>query len=77
MTQVKPGELRMQWSRSASDLAVAGGEGIPKIDAGLLFTAFAMTPIAGGKTLWGQLEERGYDITTLRFSIRRKKEQTR
>lgn len=78
MAQAKPGELRMQWSKRENDLAFSwGGEGACKADSNLLATALAMTPIAGGRTLRGQLEERGYDITTLRFSIRRKKEQTR
>lgn len=75
MTKAKPGELRMAWGKREGDLVVCGGDGICRADGNLLATALAMTPIAGGRTLRGQLEERGYDITTLRFSIRRKKER--
>ena len=41
-------------------------------DGHLLFGAFCFCEITKGKTLVQELENRGYDITTLQFSIKRK-----
>lgn len=41
-------------------------------DGHLLYGAFCFVEVMKGKTLVQELEERGYDITTLQFSIKRK-----
>jgi hypothetical protein len=41
-------------------------------DGHLLYGAFSFVEITKGKTLVQELEERGYDIQTLQFSIKRK-----
>lgn len=67
-----PGELRAAWGRdeipgNAPDLQFAwGGNGAAKGDTICLMEAFH------GTGLLKELEARGYDITTLKFSIQRK-----
>lgn len=41
-------------------------------DGHLLYGAFCSVDMGHGKTLVQELEERGYDITTLQFSVKRK-----
>lgn len=41
-------------------------------DGHLLYGAFSFVEVTTGKTLVKELEDRGYDITTLQFSIKRK-----
>lgn len=43
-----------------------------KPDAGLLNIAFTHTPLLWGRDFLTELEERGYDVTTIQFSIKRK-----
>lgn len=82
----KPGELRMGWGAAErgdkEDVCYAcGGAGADKSDAHLLHTAlgcerfspsFGHPGFAVEKSLLKELEERGYDLSTLRLSIRRK-----
>lgn len=61
-------------SRGASKDLIFGSPSRP--DGHMLYGAFSFIEISGGKTLIQNLEDRGYDITTLQFSVRRKvKEQ--
>jgi hypothetical protein len=41
-------------------------------DGHLLYGALCYSEVTQGKTLVQELEERGYDIATLQFSVRRK-----
>lgn len=43
-----------------------------KGDGHLLYGALCFTEVTAGKTLVQELESRGYDITTLQFSVKRK-----
>lgn len=43
-----------------------------KPDGGLLLSALCSLDVGYGKSLVKELESRGYDITTLQFSVKRK-----
>jgi hypothetical protein len=71
--KAKPGELRMFWNRGERDVGVAwGSEGATKQDANLLMGVFGLAPCFTGKILTEELADRGYDLATLRFSIKQK-----
>lgn len=74
--QAKPGQLLAQWGRDDGDdvgvVYAAGGGGVGTSDAGMLSTAFNYVKGLHGTTLVKELEARGFDLTTLRFSIERK-----
>lgn len=83
--KAKPGELRACWGKadrwSGPDICYAWGDGVPRADGRLLHNTLSserMTvdfPNTGHKwvpSFVQELEERGYDLTTLRFSIQRK-----
>lgn len=85
----KPGVLEAKYGKdesynSPSIVYVHGGAGSSKPDARFLSTVFEGTDIETGKPIFGkygrsfvkELEERGYDITTLRFSIKLKPSQS-
>lgn len=67
-------DLRVAWRKRNEDghrepaLYYVG----PKPTGGLLAYVFEMMPVHGGKTLAQELNDRGYDLTTLRFSVRKK-----
>jgi hypothetical protein len=73
----KPGHLVAAWGRGDDRGSPAihyayGGEGASKPDARILCNALEEVSVFAGKSLAVELEARGYDITTLRFSIQRK-----
>ncbi len=73
----KPGQLRAGWARpepgGPPDLCYAwGGAGADKSDVRIVSEAIEAAHICGGSSLRFELERRGYDITTLKFSIERK-----
>jgi hypothetical protein len=73
----KPGQLIARWGRpshrESPDLSYAwGASGAAKSDAKILSSAFEEFDVYDGKSLRAELEARGYDITTLRFSISQK-----
>ncbi len=72
--KAKSGELKMAWGKSAgenSDHHFAwGGGGASKSDANLLSCFFFNTKL-GDKTLIEELKDRGYDLTTIKFSIQK------
>lgn len=83
--QAKPGELRACWGIadrwSGPDICYAWGAGVQSPDARLLHNLLStprMTldfPTTGYKfdlSFIDELAARGYDITTLRFSVKRK-----
>lgn len=86
--KAKPGELMARWGRedrySGPDVVFAWGDGVPSCDARLVNTVLCndrFYPAGMDKPLGtyrteqsfvAELEARGYDIATLRFSIRKK-----
>jgi hypothetical protein len=72
----KPGELKAGWARvDGNSPSVAynwGGGGAAKSDARILSNALEEVHVHDGKTLIEELEARGYDLSTLRFSIKLK-----
>ena len=74
----KPNELLVKYGKSCGELDLFychDGEA-HRCDSRLLSIAFEGTQIIGEGTLREQLEQRGYDITTLRFSIRKREAAT-
>jgi len=83
MSPAKPPGLKVRWSRREKDLVYChdGTVDMPdgktltasKSDAGLLHYVFDVL-IAGdqGRSIVDELHARGYDLETLRFTIRKK-----
>lgn len=71
MAKPRSGALKVWWCRRERDLRFSWDRHRP--DGHLLHGVFAYTPCFTGRTFWEELEARGFDITTLRFSIERKK----
>lgn len=74
--KAKPGQLIARYGRevggqSLQILYAWGGEGACKSDSRIVMRALEDLPLLGGKTLVEELIARGYDITTLRFSVER------
>jgi len=68
----KPGILDARYGKphfDAPDLLYTNGAGTVCADARMLSKAFEAVAVHNGNTLRQELESRGYDITTLRFSI--------
>ncbi len=73
MRSARPGELIAGWNARERDVGFAwGGAGASKADGSLLYSFLAYLKGLHGKTFVEELEARGYDLTTLRFSIRQK-----
>lgn len=83
--RAKPGELRAYYGKadrhSGLDVCYAWGDGTSGADARLLHHALATERLTFNfpttETKWEhsfltELEERGYDLTTMRFSIQKK-----
>ena len=73
----KPGQLKAGWGRPGPmqhpDLCYAwGADGADKTDGRILSGAFEDKNNVFGRSLREELERRGYDITTLKFSIQQK-----
>jgi hypothetical protein len=80
----KDGTIDFYWHDSSNDLNARWGEGVKKVDVNLLFNWFG-TSVSGIRDefksdIWDdrcpvlrELEARGYDISTLRFTIKKKK----
>lgn len=71
----KPGELKVAFGQEHGELDLYychGGAGSGRADSRLLSLAFESTNILDGRNLRQELEARGYDITTLKFSIQQK-----
>ena len=58
-----------EYRRSKKDLIFASP---CRPDGHLLYGSFCVADATKGKTLLQELTERGYDITTLQFSVKRK-----
>lgn len=73
----KPGELKSGWGKAGGSQPAInyawGGGGADGPDARIVCNALEEAPVYGGRSLVEELEQRGYDLTTLKFSIRLKK----
>jgi hypothetical protein len=70
--KAKPGQLRMGWSKREDDIVYAWGSGVDKTDAALLHGVMSIIASITDKTFIQELEYRGYDITTISFSIKKR-----
>jgi hypothetical protein len=77
----KPGELKVQWGKlphDNPDICYSWGDGCSRTDGHLLHNAltsrryYAHDLAHPEPSLLDELKERGYDITTLKFYIRKK-----
>lgn len=78
--KAKPGQLKAQWGKvdGMDDLCYAHGDGVPRVDARLLHNALTAERYQAFDNTWSlsfcdELEARGYDLTTLKFSIEKKR----
>ena len=79
---VKPGELHVYYGRvdgDSPDVVFHSGQGVPSCDRAYMYWAFSterMVPRMNGPTFdpsfVDELVKRGYDISTLRFRIKKK-----
>lgn len=81
--KAKPGQLKTQWGKiehSNPDLCYAWGDGCARADGRLMRSAFSSKHFPSSfdsshemmPSFLEELEARGYDITTFRFSISKK-----
>ena len=74
--QAKEGELLVKYGQEHGDRDLyycwPENEYGMKRDSKMLMLAFENADVFDGKTLRQELEERGYDIETLKFSIKKK-----
>lgn len=71
----KPGELKVVFGKADGDLDIFychGGAGAARPDARMLSSFFESLEGLHGNTLRQELELRGYDITTFKFTIQQK-----
>lgn len=76
---IKPGELHVYYGKDDdgdTDMVIAWGDGVPRCDRALLYVQFGADRLNEKMEMEPsfrkELEARGYDITTIRFSIQRK-----
>lgn len=74
MRRRRDNSLAIEWSKREKDLMFFHDKHKP--DGHLLYNFFCHTKTSTGKTFVEELKERGFDITTLRFSVLRKSEPT-
>jgi len=70
MKRTKGNTLRASWDRRERDVSFGWPDG-PQVkpDAHMLYGVFAYEKVYDGRTFVEELKRRGYDVTTLRFSI--------
>ncbi|MCK5603239.1 hypothetical protein KAR91_15255 [Candidatus Pacearchaeota archaeon] len=67
-------KLRVWWSKKEEDFMISPPSGIgTKSDGHLMHSHFFYNKTSLGNLLHEELESRGYDITTMKFSIEPKK----
>lgn len=76
MPVAKDGELLVKYGQEHGERDLfycwpENGEGM-KRDSGIVMNAFEVADVYEGRSLRQELELRGYDITTLKFSIKKK-----
>ena len=73
--RAKPGELIAYFGYAEGDgpdiCAAYGAAGAQKADGRILLEALS-AKVYGDRPLWKELEARGYDLDTLKFTIRQK-----
>lgn len=72
MRKPKPGELKVGWSNKERDIQFNWGQGIDRSNGHLMYDYFCRSKGILGTTLVQELETRGFDLTTLKFSIMKK-----
>lgn len=75
LPKAKPGELKIAYGKHKGELDLFysyGGQGANKCDARLLSHLFEVADCHEGRNLREELILRGYDITTMKFTIKRK-----
>lgn len=74
----KRGQLKVGWGREPGDTPEVqygyNGPGRMKADNNLVMHTFNYVKVHEGRSLIEELEARGYDLTTLKFSIELKPE---
>lgn len=78
--RARPGQLKAQWGKLKDDnpdICYVWGEGVPKADSHLLHNTISSKRHHPFDNSWSdgfleELEKRGYDLTTLKFSIEKK-----
>lgn len=71
---VKPGEIKVAWSKQVNDIAFLLNGGDTGVDDAHFLYAVFKHGIPDNEGLMKALDERGYDLKTLRFTIKRKVE---
>lgn len=73
MPSPKPGQIRVAWATERGDKPTIHfcykGEPSIKRDSNMIMSHFGITPTISGGTFLDELKERGYDLSTLKFSI--------
>ena len=75
--QAKPNELKIAYGKEYGDLDLYychGGEGALRCDSRLLSHFIEGVTYFEDRNLRQELEHRGYDITTLKFTIQKKQD---
>lgn len=72
--RTKPGQIKVQRGKldAAIDICIYYGEGVPRCDRALIFNKLGSGSSYREKSFFEELEARGYDLDTLRFSIEKK-----
>lgn len=78
--KARPGQLKAQWGKmphESPDLCYAWGDGVSSADGRLLHNALSSKTYSPIDKTWDdsfleELDKRGYDITTLTFSVQKK-----
>lgn len=73
--KAKPGELKIAYGKDCGDIDLFychGGSGADKCDSRMLSHFIEDVAYFEGRNLRQELEYRGYDITTLKFTVQRK-----
>ncbi len=80
--RAREGQIKAQWGKLADcdpDIVLAWGDGASKSDAHLLHNLISSPRFIPFSNEWEksfvkELEERGYDITTLKISVEKKRD---
>ena len=77
--KTRSGQLKIQYGKlryDSPDIIYCRGEGVPRCDGSLLHHVFGSKRYRYDgeldESLYDELEKRGYDLTTLSFSIEKK-----
>lgn len=71
----KPGELKIQYGKAQHcdpDICFVWGPGVPENDVVMLRAFILANRTYNETTFFKELEDRGYDLKTLKFSVQKK-----